>query len=140
MLICLLLPYYSLSIRTHNNTQFSATNNGTNENKRGNLCAYLCTIFCLQFQVATSMVIVMMGVQYVGQVLVSFFQCIYDWRCFRRVHNSNCSSIDIMQDVSIVILKAGYLHKKHKHCWQQILQIIPMQLSPITLLCEARKA
>lgn len=72
---------------------------------------YLCTIFCLQFQVPTSMIIVMMGVQYIGQILVSLFQCIYDRHRLRRVYNSNCSSIHIMQDVCIVILKTGYLER-----------------------------
>jgi hypothetical protein len=70
---------------------------------------YLCTIFHLEFQVSASMVIVMMGVQYISQVLVSLFQCIYDRHSLRRVHNSNCSSINIMQDICIVISKAWYL-------------------------------
>jgi hypothetical protein len=70
---------------------------------------YLCTIFRLELQVSTGMVIVMMGVQYISQVLVSLFQCIYDRHSLRRVHNSNCSSINIMQDICIVISKARYL-------------------------------
>jgi len=47
-------------------------------NKEKSPKLYLCTIFCLQFQVSTSMIIVMMGVQYISQVLVSLFQCIYN--------------------------------------------------------------
>ena len=48
------------------------------KNKENSPKLYLCTIFCLQFQVPTSMIILMMGVQYISQVLVSLFQCIYN--------------------------------------------------------------